>query len=154
MPKSSNIVFKSASYIKDTLTQVRSKPWAEPLGISMKGTGLVLETLGKLVPGLGYAAGALKLGGAIFNPEISVAHLKHETTILKDTILKCNDPTTKTMLQQRIEDINEKISKASDEILQDLDEIRKQVQVDAKLVAEEMKNVDVDITEIKDIMHI
>ena len=153
MAQSSNIILKSASYIKDTLGQVRSKPWAEPLGTSMKGTALVLETLGRFVPGLGYAAGALKLGGAIFNPQTSVAHLKHETAILKETILKCNDPTTKTVLQQRIESMNEKISKASDEILQDLEEVKKQVQANAKLVAEDMKNLEVGITEIKDIMH-
>ena len=153
MAQSSNIVFKSATYIKDTLAQVRSKPWAEPLGISMKGTASVLEILGTVVPGLGFAAGALKLGGSIFNPDASLAHLKDETTILKETILKCNDPALKTMLQQRIEDINEKISNTSDEILQDLEEVRKQVQDNAKLVAEDMKNLEVDITEIKDVVH-
>ena len=76
MTKLFNKTLDGMNYVNDGLEKVRSKKWAEPVGVALAGTATICEGLGNFVPGIGIIGGALKIGSSLLNPDVSLLDLQ------------------------------------------------------------------------------
>ena len=93
------------SFVKDGISKVQQKEWAEPLGIAMGVTAGICNGLGSFVPGLGIVGGAIQVGSKILNPAPSLADIKRsEQEILEH--LEGKTGRIKDVLERECKDLN------------------------------------------------
>ena len=109
-------VFKKASdgmaYVKEGVTKVRSKPWAEPIGVALGATANICDGLGNFVPGMGFLGGALKMGSCLLNPAPTLEDLQRDQREIENN-LKESSGNIKEILERELKELKEEMQKSN-----------------------------------------
>lgn len=140
------------SFVKDGLEKVRSKPWAEPVGAALGATASICNGLGQFVPGLGIVGGAVNIGSKLLNPAPTLADIKKtEKEILKQ--LDGQTGMIKDLLEEKLEAVREEMKNPHSEVLEDLQLVKKEVQVSASAMTHHMQNIGKEMVDMKNIIN-
>ena len=160
MPKAKKPNFKKAcskvarkiDYVKEGISTVRSKEWAEPVGVALGATASICNGMGNFVPGAGIVGGGLKMGASLLNPNASLADVNRVEKGIKAS-LEENYENLKDEIDTNFRKLSEEKESFQPEIRQDLDEIKKEVQESALRIAVEMDIIKKELSDIKSIVN-
>ena len=138
------------SYVKEGISKVRSKPWAEPVGIAMGATASICGSL-NFVPGMGIIGGALKMGSSLLNPAPSLADLVRSQQQLEANLSEATG-VLKDIIEQKLGEIKNEMQQPRPETIQDFELIRAEVQATALAISNDMRKIDDDLSDIKNII--
>ena len=140
------------TFVKDGLEKIRSKPWAEPLGIAMGATASICNGLGDFVPGLGLVGGAINMGSKILNPAASLADIKRAE---KEILEQLDEQTgiVKGILEKELETLRKEMTRPQSEILEDFQLIKSEVQASAASMTQHMHHIGEELVDVKNIIN-
>ena len=143
---------KAQNHIDEGLKKVQAKPWAQPLGQTLKVTAKVVEGLGLVVPGAGAIGGALAFGAnlLVLSPELSLKDLHKELEEIKELMLIIRGQGAKEALVKQQEELEQKIKNPPGEIRSDFDKVWEDMRVTHKQVGESYTAMAGEMSKMKD----
>ena len=150
---------KTAAYCSESLDKVRSNEWSEPVAAALNVTGSIVKGLGNFVPGLGILGGAFKMGAEVLNPQPKLSHLRRTEKSLRLDIEKLKyksvSPVAIEALSKDLENVQngiENFNNSQSELIEDFQRLKLDVSDQFKVIAKEMKSLESDVKELKDIV--
>ena len=151
--KACSKVGRKIDYVKESIAKVRSKKWAEPVGVALGATASICNGMGNSgIPVVGIVGGGLKMGASLLNPNASLADIKRVEKAIKENMDE-EFEHLKDGIDTNFRKLNEKIENFQPEIRQDLDEIKKEVRESVMHIALEMDNIKKELSDIKSIVN-
>ena len=152
MKKALDTTSDRMAFVKEGITKVQQKEWAEPLGTAMGVTASICNGIGNFVPGFGYIGGAINIGSKILNPAPSLADIKRS----EKEILEHLDGTTgivKKTLERQLEALRDEIKNPQPEILKDMQSVKQEVQSCVSDMTEDMRRIEEELCDVKDVIN-
>ena len=140
----------SMSYVKEAVSKIRSKTWAEPVGKAMMATSSILECF-NWVPGIGIVGGALKMGSSLLNPALSLEDLSKQVKEI-ETHMNGSTGYVKDLLKKQIQEIEVQMENPQPELLDDFDIVRDEIQSSAITMSKDMTKIESDLSDVKNIV--
>ena len=150
---------KTAAFCSESLDKIRSSEWSAPAAAAMNVTGNIVQGLGTFVPGIGMLGGALKMGANILNPQPKLSDLRKTEKSLRLDLEKLRhrsvSPIAIDALSKDLEGVQSSIENFNNnqtEIVEDFKRIKLDINDQFKIISGEMKSLESDVKELKDIV--
>ena len=150
---------KTSAYCSESLDKIRSSEWSAPVACALNVTGNIVVGLGSFVPGIGILGGALKLGANVLNPQPKLSDLrKHEKSLRGDLDKLRSKSVSPFAIEhlskdlQTVQDSIENFSNTQSELVEDFKRLKLDVSDQFKVISAEMKSLENDIKDLKDIV--
>ena len=82
MKKKKIVTKKIGEKANEKYQEVKSKPFTENASTVMGVTGTLINSLGSVIPGMGYLGGALTIGSAILHLDVKLEDLKRTEVVI------------------------------------------------------------------------
>ena len=155
MSKFEKVINKSSvavSYVKEGIDKVRSKPWAEPTATAMSVTAGICNALGNFVPGVGLVGSSLRVGATLLNPAPTLADLKRSEQEIINR-LDGESGVFKRALERELETLREEMKRPYNEIRQDFEAIKSEVQTCFSSMTPHMRDISESLSDVKNIIN-
>ena len=150
---------QTCTYVTESLDKVRSKEWAAPVACALNVTGSIVQGVGNFVPGFGILGGAFKLGSNLLNPQPNLSDLRKSEKCLRLDIEQLRSKSVSTVaiesLSKDLERVQAEITnykESNSELIEDFARLKLDVRDQFKNMSREMKNIENDVKELKDIV--